>query len=416
MSERGGEKERERERERREGVRGGRGVEKEREGGGKRRGERERGGGRKRGGEKERGEGEKERGGELCLCLTDLFYFLCWPLCLFVCRLFRSTHNKKQRNTRMCFLLEGLRSIHDAFALGYVPKALLVDRRRGEDAINKVQGHSVPKSNRLEVNFTEMSSLCQTTTPQPLAAAIKMPHIHDVCDTGRDGDDVFENEELRLKEGDYSRWCWRRVGTLLESYVPKIPFMVVCENIRDPADMGLILRSAASAGCQLVVCVRGCADVWQAKVMRVAAGAHLQMPVLNDVSWPFLEDICSRDRVVFLSHKDSSPMQPAGITLLPSARIQKLRSYMKQLPKRTFASADWTSARHKGGVLVVAGSDTGLSLNAIHFASLRHSQQVSVVHNKGVVGPSVSMATSIHLFSATAAFESRVPPEENRST
>ena len=36
-----------------------------------------------------------------------------------------------------------------------------------------------------------------------------------------------------------------------------VPLSLICDNIRDPGNMGTILRSAAAAGCQDVLLTKG---------------------------------------------------------------------------------------------------------------------------------------------------------------
>jgi len=53
---------------------------------------------------------------------------------------------------------------------------------------------------------------------------------------------------------------------------------LLLEDIRDPGNLGSILRSAAAAGCDAVYLSAGCADAWSPKVLRAAMGGHF---VLN---------------------------------------------------------------------------------------------------------------------------------------
>lgn len=56
-------------------------------------------------------------------------------------------------------------------------------------------------------------------------------------------------------------------------------FVVVADNIRDPGNLGTILRTAAAAGVQAVWLSPGCADAYSPKVLRSAMGAHFHLSV-----------------------------------------------------------------------------------------------------------------------------------------
>jgi TrmH family RNA methyltransferase len=56
-------------------------------------------------------------------------------------------------------------------------------------------------------------------------------------------------------------------------------FALLLEDIRDPGNLGSMLRSAAAAGCDAVFLSAGCADAWSPKVLRAAMGGHFALDV-----------------------------------------------------------------------------------------------------------------------------------------
>ena len=56
--------------------------------------------------------------------------------------------------------------------------------------------------------------------------------------------------------------------------------VVVCADVRDPGNVGTIIRSAAAAGAGGVVCCDGTADPSAPKSVRSSAGALFQVPVV----------------------------------------------------------------------------------------------------------------------------------------
>ncbi len=59
-------------------------------------------------------------------------------------------------------------------------------------------------------------------------------------------------------------------------------FCVFLDEIRDPGNMGAILRSAAAAGATDAFLSKGCADPWSPKVLRAGMGAHFSIRVHAD--------------------------------------------------------------------------------------------------------------------------------------
>jgi TrmH family RNA methyltransferase len=66
-------------------------------------------------------------------------------------------------------------------------------------------------------------------------------------------------------------------------------FIFIADGVRDPGNLGSMLRSAAAAGADLACLAEGCADPWAPKVLRAAMGAHFHLPLQNQ-SWDELEE------------------------------------------------------------------------------------------------------------------------------
>jgi len=56
--------------------------------------------------------------------------------------------------------------------------------------------------------------------------------------------------------------------------------VVVCVDIRDPGNLGTVLRSAEGAGAGGVVCCDGSVDLYNPKVVRASAGSLFHVPVV----------------------------------------------------------------------------------------------------------------------------------------
>jgi TrmH family RNA methyltransferase len=64
--------------------------------------------------------------------------------------------------------------------------------------------------------------------------------------------------------------------------IPEIlDFLLIVDQVRDPGNLGTILRTAAAVGVQAVLLTPGTADQYSPKVLRGAMGAHFRMPIHN---------------------------------------------------------------------------------------------------------------------------------------
>ncbi|MCL4434433.1 MAG: RNA methyltransferase [Actinobacteria bacterium] len=60
-----------------------------------------------------------------------------------------------------------------------------------------------------------------------------------------------------------------------------VTFSIVCVDVRDPGNMGSVIRVAMAAGAGAVVVAPGCADPYSTKAVRSSAGSVFGMPVVE---------------------------------------------------------------------------------------------------------------------------------------
>jgi len=62
-------------------------------------------------------------------------------------------------------------------------------------------------------------------------------------------------------------------------------FIVMCDRIQDPGNLGTIIRTADAFGPAAVILNRGCVDLYNPKVVRATAGAMFRVPfIVGDTS------------------------------------------------------------------------------------------------------------------------------------
>src|SRR5258708_35025129 len=64
--------------------------------------------------------------------------------------------------------------------------------------------------------------------------------------------------------------------------------LVVLAEVRDPGNLGTILRTARAAGAGGVFLTKGTVDVYNPKVVRASAGALFHVPVAREVAVPWV--------------------------------------------------------------------------------------------------------------------------------
>ncbi len=143
-------------------------------------------------------------------------------------------------------------------------------------------------------------------------------------------------------------------------------FFLVLDSVRDPGNVGTILRAARATGVDCVLFAPGTADPYNEKVVRAAMGAHFRVPLRVVHSWdeitPMLRDIPR----IYLADAQGST---------------------------TYAQADWSRPL----TLIVGGEAEGASEAARRMATAH----VRIPMLGGTESLNVAMAATLLLFEAT---------------
>jgi TrmH family RNA methyltransferase len=69
--------------------------------------------------------------------------------------------------------------------------------------------------------------------------------------------------------------------------------VLILDQLRDPGNLGTLLRSALAAGVDEVLLSEGSADPYNPKVVRSAMGAHFRLPLQSGLTWESIAEQCA---------------------------------------------------------------------------------------------------------------------------
>src|SRR5262249_19397248 len=72
--------------------------------------------------------------------------------------------------------------------------------------------------------------------------------------------------------------------------------ILILDSIRDPGNLGTILRTAAAAGVQAVLLSPTCVDPYNPKTLRGGMGAHFRVPVIEK-DWAAIAAYCAHQTI-----------------------------------------------------------------------------------------------------------------------
>ena len=192
----------------------------------------------------------------------------------------RALRDKKHRKRSGQFLVEGLRLLEDARSCGHVPRGLMMaEGRAPHDLLT-----------RLEAEVDAAGGEIITTTPDILSKVTGKSNSQSVVG-------VFDEFDTSLDRID---------GT-------SAPIWLVAQDLRDPGNLGTMLRTGDAVGAGGLILIDDCADPFSAEAVRASMGAVFTQSIAQARWEDFIGWLRSdRGQLVAASLRDSVPYRGAA--------------------------------------------------------------------------------------------------------
>ncbi len=164
---------------------------------------------------------------------------------------YRRLHKKNIRYRESLFLAEGMQAVREAVEARVPPECIICNQRglqHLEALSDLIRARSIPV---FEASEEAMGALASTVTPQGVVAVCHMLHV--------------PLEELLRS----------RPSTLL-----------LADRVRDPGNLGNMIRIADAAGADAMVVCPESADPYNAKTVRSTAGSLFHLPLAVNEETP----------------------------------------------------------------------------------------------------------------------------------
>jgi TrmH family RNA methyltransferase len=180
-----------------------------------------------------------------------------------------STHNAKiqrvrhlqsrpqERRRENAFVVEGVRLVEEALAVGWETQLVLYTANVGERGLAIVSSYEAKNVLVEQVPAHVMSAASDTQAPQGILA-------------------VIANQSTAIPEN--------------------LSFVFIPDGVRDPGNLGTMLRTALAAGVDCVFLPPETVDPYTPKVVRAGMGAHFRLPI-HLLGWDEIEVTLSRAKL-----------------------------------------------------------------------------------------------------------------------
>lgn len=198
-------------------------------------------------------------------------------------KLLRSLRDKKHRKREGRFLAEGLRLLTDARACGHLPEVLVMARGREEHPLLAAleQAVSAAGGDVIETDAEILAKITGKDNPQAVAG-------------------VFAEFDTALARVDRAR----------------APIWLVAQALRDPGNLGTMLRTGDAVGAGGLILLDDCADPFSVEAVRASMGAVFTQAIVQArwgefFSWLRAGPAEHRGQLVAASLRDARPYRGA---------------------------------------------------------------------------------------------------------
>lgn len=164
----------------------------------------------------------------------------------------RALHMRKAREESGLFLVEGLKSITEAVCVGRSPRLLL--HGAGAGAHPLFQAAAALAGETVEVSDGVLAKISRRDNPQAVLGVFEQ--------TFTPADDIHAATAR----------CW-----------------VALQAVRDPGNLGAIIRTADGAGCGGVILVGDCCDPYSVEAVRATMGSIFAVPLTRLTTDAFID-------------------------------------------------------------------------------------------------------------------------------
>ena len=227
----------------------------------------------------------------------------------------------KERREANAFAVEGVRLVEEAAKSNWKFRFVLYDETLSERGRSQVEGLKSRGVDAEMISDSLMKSLSETETPQGILAVLEFSNLSIPHSTN---------------------------------------FVLIPDQIRDPGNLGTLLRTAAATGVQAVLLPPETTDAFAPKVVRSGMGAHFRLPI-HSMTW---EEI--------------------------KAKTNSLQIYLADMDGQSC----WETNLRKPLTLIVGGEAEGASKEARQLAT----QKISIPMSGNVESLNAGVAGSVLMF------------------
>ncbi|XP_060527606.1 rRNA methyltransferase 3, mitochondrial [Cylas formicarius] len=268
-----------------------------------------------------------------------------------IAKLMAEIKSKREKEKNDLMLLEGKRLITEALLSGCKLEYILFSRVSDVEDLRRY----LPKlgAKLYKMPYREMQVWSDLTTNPGIMGVFKIP----------------DSELVVLKN--------------------PLPLTVICDNVREPNNLGAILRTCSGVGCENILLTTGCVNIWATKVLRGSSGAHFKLRISRKMTWLKIREQIPANSTIFIADNNTISTQEVGVE-------KQLKDLIDSVPVVPYFSADFKRASHI--VLIIGGETEGISEESYKMASELGGARLNIPLSNGLDSLNTGTALGVLAF------------------
>lgn len=278
--------------------------------------------------------------------------------------------SRKKREKNNLLILEGKRLTLDAIDAGLKIKYLFFSSSQNIEAIRDNLNNSIDESTVIiRVPHNDLTFWSTLTTCPGLITIVEKPtdmaqiwkkyktslksKTQNQISASTGAIDKEENVETTDSENDLNP--------------DEVPITIICDQIREPNNLGSIIRTCAAVPCAKIIILKGCTDPWDVKALRGGCGAQFRINIVGPIGWeqvsehlPAIEDVN-----VFIANNKVENDDDETFIPFDHHDLERKSKKEKQFQAKLYSEIMFNNCKHIA--LVIGGETDGVSSYAYEF-------------------------------------------------
>lgn len=264
---------------------------------------------------------------------------------------------RKRREKLNLIALEGQRMINDAIASGLIIKNIYFTMTESLKEIDNLKELLRTQQTQLsKILYRDMKTFSTLVTPTSILAIAEKPSLEHI-----------------------QAWI---------DHSNELPLIVICDNVRDPGNLGTILRTCAGAGVIKVLLTSGCVDAWNSKVIKAGMGAHFKLPIYAELTSEEILKHLPSEFKVYIAESKKFPSISAPL-----------------LEQAKYYNVNFFNEKQETKVLLLGNEGFGVSKESYELAQQHQGCSIQIPLYKNMESLNTAIASSILIYEIRKQFD-----------